>query len=266
MDCGQIKSIFLITSLIFVLPCFAQTDTLVNSQIEYLNSEIISLKTTNDSLSRSILKYEYAKDSYLNTVDKIDALYNNAFDRFMVFWGIIGAIITIGIPYYITRIQKKTIELKKEEIVRNSTGAINQLEETFLNNLRDKYQELNELIRDSNQENKENLKKDSQKSLANNFYIVSKINELDEKYDLVLNNLLSGLKLCINGQWFSQVNMFSKRILEYINKFKNKKVEISEATLNSIYVYVNDISITEEMDTDVIQSIKSEIYEYPYKK
>src|SRR5690606_30965486 len=128
-------------------------------KLDELTQQVIELEKKNDSLNKKVYEYNVAKNSFTDVIDKVDNLYNNNFNRFIAFWAIIASIIIIGIPYYITRIQKKIIEAKKAEILNYSSTEINKLETKFSSELTQKYLELSDLINNSNQENKEALSK-----------------------------------------------------------------------------------------------------------
>lgn len=238
-----------------IFSCNAQIDITLNKKFDKLNSQIIELEKKNDSLNKEIYEYKISKNSFIDIIDKVDNLYNNNFNRFIIFWGILGSLIVLGIPYYISQIQKRIIEIKKAEILNFSSVEINKLELKLLNELKDKFIELSNLINQSNEENKEKLKNESSKTIVSNLYIASKINELDKKYDLALINLGHAIIRSNSIQDFVKVNFHLKNIFDNSVKFESTGVNLDKESLQSISKKLIVLQDIEEVDQNLLEKV-----------
>jgi len=241
--------------LCLIFSCNAQTDTTFNKRIDKLNSQIIELEKKNDKLNREIYEYKVSRNSFVDIIDKVDNLYNNNFNRFIIFWGILGSLIVLGIPYYISRMQKKIIEIKKVEILDFSSFEINKLELKLSNELKDKFIQLSDLINQSNEENKVNLKNELTKTRAVTLYIASKINELDKKYDMALKNLGFAIIRSNSIQDFVNVNFHLKNLFDSSVKFEDAGVELDKESLKNISKKLMILRDIEEVDQVLLEKV-----------
>jgi len=128
-------------------------------------------------------------------------------------------------------LQKKIIEAKKVEIMQFSTTEINKLEKKISSKLKKKYIELNDLINSSNEQNKENLKNEFIKAEASNYYIASKINELDKNYNQVFRNLRSALMKYDSLGDYENVDFFLKQISTTFDKYTTNGFDLDKESL-----------------------------------
>lgn len=249
------KKIILIGFILFTISCKAQHRNELSTEIDSLSKKIIELEKKNDELSKLIYETNLTNKSSTELIDKVDNLYNNNFNRFILFWGMVASLITIGIPYYITRIQKKIIDAKKAEIINFSTTEINKLESNFSSELTKKYEELSDLINNSNQENKEELSKEFTKTFISNLYIASKINELDKKFNKVFINLSNAVIKSISIEYYTGANFHLKNILENLIKFETEEIILNKEPLIKIAEKFKTLRDIDEVDQDVLESV-----------
>ena len=238
--------------LLIIFTCSAKEKQNQAEDIKRLNNQVEILIRKNDSLTMKMREFQLSKNEFTSVVDKIDNLYNNNFDRFILFWGIIASVIVIGIPYYITQMQKRIIEIKKTEIFTYSQGEINKLEDKFSKELTQKYSELNDLVNNSNLETKSELNKEFVKTRARSLYIASKINEIDKNYDKVFENLKDAITNCIDINYFFGINFYLRKIKNYKTKFDSQNVELNITRFNQIIESLKILGTNEEIDQDLL--------------
>lgn len=255
------KLLLQITILFLFLNCNAQLPQKPDSnlQVELINKKIEILSKKNDSLGKKINEYKSSNNSFIEVIDKVDNLYNNNFNRFLLFWTIVASIIIIGIPYYITRIQKKILEIKKSEIFNHSQAELNKLENKFSLELKEKYIELSDLISKSNEDNNETLKKEFIKSHIVNLYIAAKINEVDKKYDNVFSNLSNAVIKSNSIQYYFGVKYHLNNILTSLKKFKTAGIPLDQAKLKSIGEKLKILRDIEEIDQELLEKTIDEL-------
>lgn len=240
---------------VLTLNCIAQPNEDINSKVDTLNHKVVELEKKNDILLKKIDEYKISKNSNFEIIDKVDNLYNNNFNRFILFWGILASIITIGIPYYITRIQKKIIETKKTEILSYSSIELNKLEAKFSLELTQKYKELSDLINNSNQDNKKELKKEFIKTIILNHFFAAKINELDKKYNYIFINLKNAVLKSNSINYYNGVNTYLKSILRYLTKFQEQNIKLNKKNLAQIAEDFKTLNNIDEVDQDLLEDV-----------
>ena len=255
------KLLLKITILLLFLNCKAQLQQKPDSklQVELINKKIEILSNKNDSLEKKINEYKSSNSSFIEVIDKVDNLYNNNFNRFLLFWTIVASIIIIVIPYYITRIQKKILEIKKSEIFNHSQGELNKLENKFSLELKKKYTELSDLISKSNEDNNETLKKEFIKSHIVNLFLAAKINEVDKKYDNVFSNLYNAVKKSNSIQYYPGVKLHLNNIITTLKKFKTADIPLDQAKLKSIGDELKILRDIEEIDQELLEKTIDEL-------
>lgn len=253
------KTLIQVFLFFLAINCNAQEDKNINCKLHNLTQQIIEVKKKNDSLSNKIYEYNVSKSSFTEIIDKVDNLYNNNFNRFIIFWGIVASIIVIGVPYYITRIQKKIIEVKKAEILSFSTEEIKKLETKFSSELTQKYLELSDLISNSTQENKKALSKEFAKTIVSNQHIASKIHELEKKYDKVFKNLAHAVIKSNSIEYYYGANFHLKNISTNLKKFKIDKIQLDKQQLAQIAEQFKILRGIEEIDQELLENVIIEL-------
>jgi len=250
------KTILQLFFLFLIISCKAQKEKTLELKIDKLATEVNELEKKNIKLKEEIYEYKVSKNSFIEIIDKVDNLYNNNFNRFIIFWGILGSLIVLGIPYYITRIQKKIIEAKKIEIVQFSTREINKLEKKFSDQLKEKYIELNDLINSSNAENKYRLENEFTKTEISNLYIASKINEIDKNYVRMFGNLKNAIIKCESIEDYDKIDFFLEKISSNKAKFN---LELDKKSLKEIAVELSFLEKIGSVNQDLLQKVIEEL-------
>lgn len=253
------KTLLKITLFFLFVSCKAQSHTTTTLQLDTLNGKINKLIKKNDSLQQKVNEFKIASNSSVEVIDKIDNLYNNNFNRFIVFWAIVASLIIIGIPYYITRMQNKILEAKKTEIFNYSKSEITKLEEKFTSELKEKYIELNDLINITTENSKENLRKEFIKSHIVNLYIASKINEIDKKHDNVFSNLSNAVIRSNSIEYYHGVKFHLNNILTSLTKFRNEGIVLNTEKLKEIGKKLEVLRDIEEIDQDLLEKVIDEL-------
>ena len=113
------------------------------------------------------------------------------------------------------------------------------------------------MINLSNEENKEKLQNEFNKTIVANLYIASKINELDKNYDMVFKNLGTAIMRSNLIQDFSKVNFHLKNIIDSLVKFENAGVESNKELLKSISNRLITLREIEEIDQILLERVIS---------
>ena len=214
------KKILLFVLLSFWISAFCQNSNSANDR--NLISEIDKLKNKNNELEIQISQLKYSNESTNNMIDKVDNMYNNNFNRFFSFWSIIATIVIIGIPYYITTMQKKIIEVKKKEFIDFSTAQMEILENKLLEEIANNYSQLNKIIKESNDLSKQELDVTFKKTQVLTHLISSRVNELDGQFDKGMYNLVKAIGFAMESDLFNQASFLLDRALIYKDKLLSK--------------------------------------------
>lgn len=251
------KKLFQISVLFLFMICKAENNKTLNINRLEINLQLEKLNKRNDSLEQKLCELKAGNDSVIETIDKVDNLYNNNFNRFIIFWGIIASIIIVGIPYYISQMQKKILDTKKQEIIAFSTTEINNLESKLYSELKEKYIELSDLINQSNENNKAKINEEFIKSYILNLYIASKINELDKNYEKIFSNLFNAVIKAKSIEYYPGVNFHLKNIYNIFNKLVASKIEFDKKELKNISEELESLRNIEEIDQEILEKVIS---------
>lgn len=227
----------------------------LETTIDSLKTKVIDLEKENILLIRKNNEYHVTNNLIFSLIDKIDSLYSNSFNRFMILISIIGSITIFVIPYYLKQIQNKILETKKKEITNFSKEEINKLELQLTTEINSKYIELNDFIGKINAENNELLKKEIIKTEISNLYIASKINELDKKHNAMLRNLTNAVIKSNSITAYDKVNFYLDIIWKNLNSLQDSDLKIENNEINVISNKLISLRDINEINQDLLENV-----------
>ena len=127
------KNKLLIIIILFFIKSYSKSDStfvLVNLKI---NSEVNFLKKQNDSLAKRLNEIEKNDYKSIEVIEKVNDFYDRSWNKLIVFLSIIGSILLVVLPYYMSKNQEEKINLKTKEFEAFTEKKVDELETKILN-------------------------------------------------------------------------------------------------------------------------------------
>lgn len=191
----------------------------------------------------------------IEILEKLDAFYNNAWDKLLLFTTIMLAIIGIVYPIIINWLQNRNLKLKEESLKKEMSLLLEvkfgKLNNDLVSSIEEKFEEKIKAIK----EYQEKIKSEMEGA---QFHLQANA-EKDPKQKLI--NLIWSAQSYLAGEDFMNLNIVLEMIIETlpsISKDDLSELEVDDASISNL---IEDLTKKNHNDffTNKIRNIKKEI-------
>lgn len=242
---NKITKILLIIALLTFEISVAQknNEKSIYNKIESVESMVIRLKSQNDSLNKKLNTIEKNDYKSFEVIDRVNNYYENAWNKLIYFITAIGGILIFVIPYILSRLQKREINLNKEEYQEYVDSKVSEFEKKIVEfneketiKIRKEINELNENINNTQDEKIAKL-------YAMTFYLQGLHSINDNNPDLTIKSFTTTIKNLLKANTNENLKLALDNIsyaLDKKIKSKEKLTEEVDKSLNEIIVEINE--------------------------
>lgn len=238
--------LFLITLSIHLLGNENKNINDPNVTIKILESKISDLETQYKEIQDE--QKEHFKNQY-DVIEKVEGFYDRSWNKLIFLISGLGAIVGIGIPYYMNRKQSKKFEEYNQKLQEQDERLKKELEQ-YLEN---KKSEIKEELYDFFNEQYEKIKgeissevigiaKNIQKEFRFHSMIIYdtryKMRLEEEEYELAINNMIECLRISLEVEGLENNNILEliKEIEIVIQKIQDPKYNLRKDLLGIDYM------------------------------
>ena len=216
------KNKLLIIIILFFIKSYSKSDStfvLVNLKI---NSEVNFLKKQNDSLAKRLNEIEKNDYKSIEVIEKVNDFYDRSWNKLIVFLSIIGSILLVVLPYYMSKNQDEKINLKTKEFEAFTEKKVDELETKILNFHQEQFEKLKTEILLSQDGLNDNLNAEIKHVQSYIFALRGMLSEKDDNYNLFFKHYIISLNMLIDLEKTKEVesviNALNQRITTCISK------------------------------------------------
>lgn len=256
----------LIFILLFYIKSYSKSDStslFINLKI---NTEINCLKKQNDSLAERLNKIEKNDYKSIEVIEKVNDFYNKSWDKLIVFLSMVGSILLVIIPYYLSKNQKEKINLKTKEFQDYTEKKVSELESKILNFHQNQFEKLNTEILSSQDVLNKNLNTEIKHVQSYIFALRAMLYEKDDNYNLFFKYYIIAANMLIGVEKIKEVEYIINGINQRIIKCNERKIILDK---NIQTRFENIISSLEENYSEIlldsIENLKTNSSKLTYK-